>query len=116
MDMANDILKSDRPPKTLSTEAKRIWRQICDTWDLQASPDALLILKTGLEAYDRLQQARVILDADGPVIKTSTATGSVKMLKHPALESEKTARAGLLQAFRMLGLDLDESTLTGRKG
>lgn len=111
-----DILKPDKPPKHLSRDAKRIWKQINGTWDMSGSPDALLILQTGLEAFDRLQQARAVLDVDGVVIKTKTAAGDVKILKHPALEAEKAARAGLLQSFRMLGLEFEAGGLKGRSG
>ncbi len=114
--MKNDILKADKAPAHLSTEASGIWRQINNTWDLKNSPDALLILRTALEAFDRLQQARVILDAQGLTINTKTAAGDLKIQKHPALEAEKAARAGLLQAFRMLGLEFESSGLSGRRG
>jgi len=113
--MNNDILRPDRPPKHLSREARRIWKQLNETWELKNSPDALLILRTALESFDRLQQARLVLDADGCVIKTQTAAGDVKILKHPALEAEKSARGGLLQAFRMLGLEFENSGLKGRQ-
>jgi len=112
--MNTDILRPDKPPAHLSREAKRIWKQINSTWDLKNSPDGLLILRTGLESFDRLQQARTVLDADGCVIKTQTAAGDEKILKHPALEAEKAARGGLLQAFRMLGLEFEQSGLKGR--
>ena len=112
--MANDILRADKPPRHLTKEAKRIWKQICSTWELKDSPDALLILRTGLEAFDRLQQARSVLDVDGVTIIHTTAAGEEKIMKHPALEAEKSARGGLLQAFRMLGLEFDGGGLTGR--
>ena len=112
--MSHDLLRADKPPKHLSRDAKRIWRQICSTWDLQNSPDALLILRTGLEAFDRLQQAREVLDKEGVTVNTKTAAGEIRVLKHPALETEKAARAGLLQAFRMLGLEFENSGLSGR--
>ncbi len=116
MDRNLNILRPDRPPKHLTAEAKKIWKQICNTWDLESAPDALLILRTGLEAWDRLQQARGVLDTEGLIIKNKTLKGEIKTLKHPCLEAEKTARAGLLQAFRMLGLEFESSGLTGRKG
>lgn len=114
--MANDILRADKPPKHLSREARRIWKQINQTWELNNSPDALLILRTAMEAFDRLQQAREVLDVEGVTVKTTTAAGDTKTLKHPALEAEKSARAGLLQAFRMLGLEFEASGLSGRRG
>jgi P27 family predicted phage terminase small subunit len=114
--MAHDLLRADKAPKHLSRDAKRIWRQINSTWDLQNAPDALLILRTALESFDRLQQARSVLDIEGVTVKSKTATGDIKILKHPALEAEKSARGGLLQAFRMLGLEFEASGLTGRRG
>ena len=112
--MAKDILRADKPPRHLSKDAKRIWKQICGTWDLTGNPDALLILRTGLEAFDRLQQARAVIDVEGVTIIHTTVAGEQKILKHPALEAEKSARGGLLQAFRMLGLEFDGGGLTGR--
>jgi hypothetical protein len=47
-------------------------------------------------------------------VNTKTAAGEIRVLKHPALETEKAARAGLLQAFRMLGLEFENSGLSGR--
>ena len=114
--MAKNILSPDRPPKGLSKDAKRIWKQICSTWDLAESPDALLILRTGLEAFDRLQQARAVLDTEGVTITNVTEKGEERIQKHPALEAEKSARGGLLQAFRMLGLEFDGGGLSGRSG
>lgn len=111
-----DILRADKAPGHLSDEASGIWKQINNTWDLKNSPDALLILRTGLEAFDRLQQARKILDTEGVTVNTKTAAGDLKIQKHPALEAEKAARAGLLQAFRMLGLEFESSGLSGRRG
>ena len=79
--MANqNILRADKPPAHLSREAKRIWRQINSTWDMANAPDALLILRTGMEAFDRLQQARTVLDAEGCTIETQTAAGDKKII------------------------------------
>ena len=114
--MNKNILRADKPPSHLSKEAKDIWYQINQTWSLENSPDALLILRTGLESFDRLQQARAEIDKDGCTIKTTTAAGEIKVLKHPALEAEKSARGGLLQAFRMVGLEFESSGLQGRRG
>ena len=102
-----DILRPDKPPKHLSPEAKRIWKQMNGTWVFE--PDSLLVLRVGLEAFDRLQDARVTLDAEGLTVTNKTAAGESKTLKHPALEAEKNARSGFLQAMRLLGLEQDPS-------
>jgi P27 family predicted phage terminase small subunit len=110
-----DILTPEKPPEHLSKEAKRIWKQICGTWSFENSPDALLILRTGLESFDRLQEARKLIDSEGLTVKTKNAQGYEKIIKNPNLETEKQARAGVLQSFRMLGLDFENSGLKGRK-
>ena len=97
-----DILRSDKPPKHLSREAKRIWRQLNATWQFES--DSLLVLRVGLEAFDRLQDARRILSEDGLTTKMGQDEGA-RILKHPALEVEKNARSGFLQAMRLLGIE-----------
>ena len=100
--MNTDILRSDKAPKHLSREAKRIWRQLNATWQFET--DSLLVLRIGLEAFDRLQDARRILDEDGLTISMGKGEGA-RILKHPALEVEKNARSGFLQAMRLLGIE-----------
>jgi len=84
----------------LSREAKRIWRQINS--EIELPGDALLTLRVGLEAFDRYQQARTVLEAQGIVIKNEK-TGVVR--KHPACQVEKDSMAQFLSAMRLLGLD-----------
>ena len=100
--MKDEILKADKPPKHLSREAKRIWRQLNSVWNFE--PDALLVLRIGLEAFDRLQSARAVIDAEGYMIKQGV-DGNYRVIKHPAVTSEKDARSGFLQAMRLLGLE-----------
>jgi len=100
--MKYEILRADKPPKHLSRESKRLWRQLNETWKFEA--DSLLVLRVGLEAFDRLQHARVILDEEGLTVTMGTGE-AVRILKHPALETEKNARSGFLQSMRLLGLE-----------
>lgn len=100
--MNTDILRSDKPPKHLSREARRIWRQLNNRWVF--NPDSLLVLRIGLEAFDRLQDARRLLDKEGLTISMGTGEGA-RILKHPALETEKNARSGFLQSMRLLGIE-----------
>ena len=80
-----DILNAEKPPSHLSKEARRIWIQLCGTWNFENSPDALLVLRTGLESFDRLQQARKLIDSEGLTIKTKTAQGYEKIIKNHSL-------------------------------
>ena len=102
-----EFLKSENVPEHLSDESKGIWRQITTTWVFE--PDSLLVLRVGLEAFDRLQMARRTLDAEGLTVKSITAHGETKILKHPAIETEKNARSGFLQAIRLLGLQTSDN-------
>ena len=98
-------------PKTLkSLEVKKIWTEITEAFELDES--GLIVLKVALESYDRMIEARKILDTEGLTIVTPS--GQVK--KHPANEIEKTARAGFLMAWRMLNLNIDPPGAIGRPG
>ena len=99
-----------KPPPHLSTETKRLWKQLCHEWDFDHS--ALILMKTALEAYDRLQTARREIDRDGTTI--TTPTGHLK--PHPSLRIEKEARAGFLMAWRMLNLNIEPPGEIGRPG
>ena len=99
-----------KAPVNLSNEAKRIWKQLCLEWDLDYS--ALILLKTALESYDRLQTARKEIDQDDTTI--TTPTGHMK--PHPSLRIEKEARQGFLMAWRMLNLNIEAPGEIGRPG
>jgi P27 family predicted phage terminase small subunit len=104
--MKPDILDAAKPPRHLSAEAKRIWKQLNHEWVLNA--DNLLVLRTGLEAFDRMQEARRILDDEGLTVTTTTAHGGTKVNRHPAASIEKESRQGFLSAFKMLGFDAED--------
>ena len=90
-----------RPPKHLSREAKKIWRTINHE---RVMPDSyLVILRVSLEAYDRLQAARKILDEEGIYYKTETGYKR----EHPCLRIERDARSGFLAAWRQMNLNME---------
>ena len=107
-----DILRSDKAPQHLSRESRRIWAELNREWKFEINDQ--LILRVALEAFDRLQVARKVLDAEGLTIENATNTGVVKIQKHPALDAEKNARSGFLQAMRMLGLEVEQPGAIGR--
>ena len=55
-----------KPPDHLSREAKSWWQKINEEWELGI--DALLVLRGALEAFDRCEQARKLLEKEGPVL------------------------------------------------
>ena len=98
--MPYDGAKIPRAPSTLSKESMRIWRKLVKSYAFD--DDQLLVLKVGLEAYDRLQEARSDIKING---LTYLANGLRK--ENPACKTEKDARAGFLQCLRMLNLQLE---------
>jgi hypothetical protein len=63
-DLASDRAK---PPAHLSRQAKRWWRSILDAHYLE--PHRVAILTAAAEAWDRKEQARLILAEEGIVIR-----------------------------------------------
>lgn len=84
----------------LSTIAQRLGQRLREDFPLNDAAGALL-LQSLLEAYDRLQQARRILAAEGPMLRDRF--GQAK--PHPALAMERDARAQLHGALRLLRLE-----------
>lgn len=101
-------MKLPRPPKHLSDEAKSIWRQVVAGWEIDEA--GLLVLRQALEAFDRLNQARELIDREGIVVTDPSG----RKRAHPALAVEKEARLALLRAWRQLGLDVEPPGPVGR--
>jgi phage terminase small subunit len=99
-----------RPPKHLSKAAKVWWRLVFATYSMDESGSFLL--RTALECFDRIDQAREAIATDGLVIE-DPLTKQKRM--HPCLRVEKEARTGLLAAWRMLHIDIEPpKSTTGR--
>lgn len=89
--------------KHLSKEAKGLWDSIVSTWVLDQSQ--LLMLRTGLESFCRMQEAREIIKREGIVQNT----GKLKRI-HPACQVEKDAMRGFMIAWKTLGFCLYPAT------
>jgi hypothetical protein len=61
------------------------------------------VLETALQAFDRMTEARKLIDQDGAV--TSDRFGQLKV--HPALVVERDSRYAMLAALKQLNLDLE---------
>lgn len=88
------------PPRNLSSEAKRRWNKILDEYEIE-DQTALTLLETALKAFDELNAAQKLLRDDGLVTKDRFGC----LRPHPAVQIVKTARAGMIAAFRALRLD-----------
>ena len=83
------------PPRHLTPEAKRFWKAVVSEYDM--APEALLILRSACEQWDRAQQAREQIARDGLIIDGRA---------HAAVAVEKQACSLFLRSVRALGLDV----------
>jgi phage terminase small subunit len=84
----------------LAPETRAWVAQVRDQFDLDAHHHRLLLLAA--QAFDRAEQARVILARDGLV--TCTDQGGLKA--HPAVAIERDARVAFARLLRELDLDM----------
>ncbi len=68
--------------------------------EFEFETETLILFKVCLEAYDRLKEAKELLDKEG--LTAPAATGGIRA--HPGIQAEKMARSGFLQSWRMLNL------------
>lgn len=102
--------EAPKPPKDLSREAKHWWRELVDEYQLD-DVAALLILQTGLEAFDRMRRAQALLKSAGEVV--NDRFGQEKA--HPAIIIERDSRAAMMSALRQLNLDLEPLRASNRR-
>jgi P27 family predicted phage terminase small subunit len=63
----------------------------------------LLLLQTGLEAFDRMRQCQEIIKRDGPMVLDKWG----QRKSHPLLPAERDARSQMLAALKALHLDVE---------
>ena len=94
-------------PHHLTEGTAAWWLQVQTDYSMESHHVRLLTL--ACEAYDRTQQAREIIDRDGPVVVTD---GGIKA--HPAVAIERDARLAFARLVRELDLDAEPSPDRGR--
>ena len=82
-------MKKTDPPKHLSAEARRLWDRLTTDYVLDDA-GGMLLLRSALEAFDRLQDARKTLATDGAIVRDRW--GQPK--PHPALAIERDEKIG----------------------
>lgn len=90
-----------KAPAHISRKAKEWWCKIVDEWVLDDA--GLLILQSGLEAFDRMKAAAALIEKYG--IVAPDRFGQLKT--NPAVLVERDSRAAMLAAFKQLHLDLE---------
>lgn len=87
------------PPSHLSDEAGEMWAEIVRQWVI--GPEALPLLRAGLEQWDSYQAARAVLAEEGPTVQT----GKSMVRTHPAAGVAKDALREFRLCFKQLGLE-----------
>lgn len=95
-------VKAPKPPKGLSTEARRWWREIRTEYEIRDSA-GLLLLQTAAEQFDRMRIEEATVAKEGSVVRDRF--GQPK--QHPAVLNAREARAALLKCLKALNLDLE---------
>lgn len=104
-------MKNDqpKPPTHLSREAKRWWKKLTAEFVFE-TPDAVLLLQTTFEAYDRMVEAQVTIKKDGTLLLDRFQQKKM----HPAVLIERDARQAVLRGLKQLGLDVVPPGAIGR--
>ena len=89
-------------PEHLSAEASAIWDRTVTAFVLE--PHDLERLRVALEAWDRAQEARAVLDREG----LTYLDRFDQPRPRPECNIERDNRAAFLRAWRELGLDIHE--------
>lgn len=89
-------------PKHLSALARAQWKLLMDDYTIQDQA-GLLLLQTGMEAYDRMHAAQALITKYGAV--TTDRFGQLR--SNPATVIERDSRAAMLSALKALNLDLE---------
>ena len=91
-----------KPPAGLSKATAKWWQALRDEYDID-EPAGLSLLESAARAWDRAQQARAVIDAEGLSVKDRF--GQIKA--HPLCTVERDSLATFRAALRDLNLDLE---------
>lgn len=95
------MVSQPRAPGHLSIATKKWWRQVASDYKLESHHVRLLTLAA--EAWDRSQEARERLAADGTYIEDRFG----QLRPHPAVAVERDSRLAFARLVRELCLDDD---------
>jgi P27 family predicted phage terminase small subunit len=93
-------VKSKAAPKHLRAQTRQWWSQVVSDYELQPHHERLLTLAA--EAWDRVQQARELVEVEG----ITPQNGKTRKL-HPALALERDSMILFARMLRELNLDID---------
>ena len=96
--------KTPKAPAHLSDSTRVWWRSVVREYMLE--PHHMRLLQAAAECWDRLQQARELLQRDGLVIEGREGG----MRPHPAAAIERDSRIAFARLIRELDLDVEPPT------
>lgn len=89
-------------PPGLSAKAKTWWKKIIAEYEIEDAA-GLLLLETALQAFDRMHDARGLIEKYGAVTKDRFD----QLRPNPATTIERDSRAAMCAALKALNLDLE---------
>jgi P27 family predicted phage terminase small subunit len=92
-------MTTPRYPEHISARARKLWRRVEDTWDIEDAA-AEELLRMLVEAVDRRDQARQVLDVEGLTITDSRGV----IRAHPCVAIEASSRTAAARLMAQLGL------------
>lgn len=98
-------MSEPKPPAHLRAATRKWWAEIAETYSLEAHHFKLLTLAA--EAWDRAQEARERIAADGAYLEDRFH----QLRAHPAHAVERDARLAFAKLVRELALDGEGSAL-----
>lgn len=102
--MVNASKRGPNPPESLTPESKALWRKLNADYELAAHD--LERLRCGLEARDRMNEAKAILDASGLTYDDRWGAPRAR----PEVSIERDSRLAYIRCLRELGLDLEDAS------
>ena len=102
------MTKQPSAPPHLSLAARALYRETLAEYVLE--PHQVAILVKSLEALDRCEAARLLVEAEGLVIETRLG----ERKPHPAASIERDSRAAFLAGMKQLGLDYEPVSNSAR--
>jgi len=105
--MTANAPRAPRAPRHLQEPGKDLWRRVVTVYGLEEHH--LAVLEAACVARDRMEQARLTVEAEG--LTASTRDG---IKTHPAVTIERDSRTAMLRALRELGLDIEDGGRPGR--
>jgi len=94
--------KCPKPPSNLSKPGKKLWKSLQAEYDI-IDVAGLNYLTTGCRHFDRMEQARIAIAAEGPVIVDRFD----QKKPHPSVLIERDSSASMLKCFRALNFDIE---------